>query len=87
MPFLTDDAWPAGLTTIFEANRSKSLIDFENEYRGAYDKLLNYCFGPDFPFYVALQTPLTTQYLGDPDPIVFFAVFDSTSCKPVFFVR
>lgn len=42
IPFKTDNAWPAGLLTIFDHGRAKHST-FENRY---YDKLLNYWGSP-----------------------------------------
>ena len=56
MPFQTDDTWPAGLLTIFNHARAKRTSS-ENRYYGPYDKLLNYCFGDSFTFYLAPQNP------------------------------
>jgi len=57
MPFSTDNSWPAGLLKIFEICREVNR-PLENRYYGPYDKLINYCFGDSFTFFVAPQHPL-----------------------------
>jgi hypothetical protein len=54
MPFSTDTAcsWPPGLRTIFDICRQQR-EPLENRYYGPYDKLLNYCFGDSFQYFVA----------------------------------
>ncbi|KAF9778251.1 hypothetical protein BJ322DRAFT_507481 [Thelephora terrestris] len=78
MPFSTDDSWPAGLLTIFEICRNKNK-PLENRYYGPYDKLLNYCFGDSFTFFVAPQKYFDEDAVRDDglDFIVFFIVFDA----------
>lgn len=85
MPFLSADGWPAGLLTIFDHARAKR-TSFESRYYGPYDKLLNYCFGDDFTFYVAPQNPPRDDGRDAVDFIVFFVVFDSND-KPVMVVE
>lgn len=85
MSFQTDNAWPAGLLTIFEHGRAKHST-FENRYYGPYDKLLNYCFGSDFTFYVAPQNPPASDSRDTVDFIVFLVVFNSDD-KPVLIVE
>jgi hypothetical protein len=85
MPFQTDNAWPAGLLTIFEHGRAKHST-FENCYYGPYDKLLNYCFGSDFTFYVAPQNPPASDSHDTVDFIVFLVVFNSDD-EPVLIVE
>ena len=85
MPFQTDNAWPAGLLTIFEHGRAKHST-FENRYYGPYDKLLNYCFGSEFTFYVAPQNPPARDSRDTVDFIVFLVVFNSSD-KPVLIVE
>jgi len=84
MTFLTDNAWPAGLLTIFELCRAERET-FENRYYGPYDKLLNYCFGSDFTFYVALQNPPIDDSRDAIDYIGLLVVFNSKK-KPVLMV-
>ncbi|OCH90585.1 hypothetical protein OBBRIDRAFT_793139 [Obba rivulosa] len=80
MPFLSDNAWPAGLRTIFE-HCGAEYSAFENRYYGPYDKLLNYCFGESFTYYVAPQSSRDDG--GDAvDFIVSFVVFGNND-KPV----
>ena len=82
MPFSTDNSCPPALLRIFEIcrNKGKSL---ENRYYGPYNKLLSYCFGDSFDFFVAPQNPLSDGATGDTvDFVVFFIVFDADS-RPV----
>ena len=85
MPFQTDNAWPAGLLTIFEHGRAKPST-FENRYYGPYDKLLNYCFGSEFTFYVAPQNPPTYDSRDAVEFILLLVVYNSND-KPVFIVE
>jgi len=85
MSFLTDNAWPAGLLTIFEQCRAEREA-FENRYYGPYDKLLNYCFGSDFTFYVAPQSPPNDDSRDAIEFVVFLVVFNSKK-KPVLLVE
>ncbi|KAG8975423.1 hypothetical protein FRC05_005753 [Tulasnella sp. 425] len=85
MPFISADGWPVGLLTIFDHARAKR-TSFESRYYGPYDKLLNYCFGDDFTFYVAPQNPPRDGSRDAVDFIVFFVVFDSDD-KPVMVVE
>ena len=73
MPFQTDDACPAGLLAIFEPGRAKHST-FGNRYYGPYDKLLKYCIGSDFTFYVAPQNPPTNDSRDTVDFIVFLVL-------------
>jgi hypothetical protein len=90
MPFLTDNAWPSGLLTCFEHSRQRREV-FENRYYGPYDKLLNYCFGSDFTFYVAPQNP-PTDNTSDDNPcddlgfILVLIVFNNNN-QPVLVVE
>jgi hypothetical protein len=59
---------------------------FENRYYGPYDKLLNYCFGDSFTFYVAPQNPPRDDSRDAADFIVFLVVFDRND-KPVLIVE
>jgi hypothetical protein len=54
--FREDDMWPSGILTIFEiAHREKGRM---NRYFPPYNKLLEYCFGPDeFRFCIGPQKP------------------------------
>lgn len=79
MPFQSDDTWPAGLITIFNHARAKRTT-FEHRYYGPYDKLLKYCFGESFTFYVAPQNPPRDDSCDAID--VFLVVFDSND-RPV----
>ena len=85
MLFLTDNAWPAGLLTIFEQYRAKCEV-FENHYYGPYDKLLNYCFRSDFTFYIAPQSPPNDDSHDTIEFIVFLIMFNSKK-KPVLLVE
>jgi len=85
MPFQTDNAWPAGLLTIFEHGRARHST-FENCYHGPYNKLLNYCFGSKFTFYVAPQNPPASNSRDTVDFVVFLVVFNSDD-KPVLIVE
>ncbi|KAH7913344.1 hypothetical protein BJ138DRAFT_1059193 [Hygrophoropsis aurantiaca] len=85
MQFLTDYTWPVGLLTIFEHAHAKNTT-FENRYFGPYDKLLNYCFGDSFTFYVAPQSPPRDDRQDAVDFMVFFVVFDNND-KPVMMVE
>ena len=80
MPFQSDHVWPAGLLTIFNHARAKRTT-FENRYYGPYDKLLNYCFGESFTFYVAPQNRDDSR-----DTVVFLVVFDNND-RPVMIVQ
>ena len=85
MPLDQENAWPAGLRTIFEHARSKR-APFENRYYGPYDKLLNYCFGETFNFYVAPQNPPRDDRSDAADFFVSFVVCDKDG-HPVLFVE
>lgn len=85
MPFSADDAWPAGLHIIFDHARTKHAT-FENRYYGPYDKLLNYCFGESFTYYVAPQSPPRDDSRDAVDFIVFLVVYD-TNDKPILLVE
>lgn len=85
MPFHSDNTWPAGLVTIFDHARAKRTI-FENRYYDPYDKLLNYCFGDSFTFYIAPHNPPRDDNRDVTDFVVFLVVFDSNN-KPVFIVE
>ena len=82
MPFSTDSSWPAGLLKIFEICRKKTPTQ-ESRYYGAYNRLLSYCFGDSFTFYVAPQHPPSDlQHRDAVDFVVLLIVFDSDS-RPV----
>jgi hypothetical protein len=85
MPFQSDNTWPTGLQTIFNHGRAKRTT-FEDRYYGPYDKLLNYCFGGSFTFYIAPQNPPRDDSRDVFDPTVFLVVFDSND-KPVLIVE
>jgi hypothetical protein len=85
MPFQSDNTWPAGLVTIFNHACAKR-PPFQNRYYGPYDKLLNYCFGGSFTFYIAPQNPPRDDSRDVFDPTVFLVVFDSNN-KPVLIVE
>ncbi len=87
MPFSTDTAWPQGLRTIFDICRQQR-EPLENRYYGPYDKLLNYCFGDSFQYFVAPQRPpsgsnLTLRDTVDFVTVVFLVVFDANDRRPV----
>ncbi|KAJ7430786.1 hypothetical protein B0H11DRAFT_1881985 [Mycena galericulata] len=73
MPFDTDTNWPDRLVTIFTVSRSihGSLGD---RYYGPYDKMLNYCFGEGFDFFVAPQAPPADDSRETVDFIVYLLV-------------
>lgn len=85
MSFQQDNTWPAGLLTIFEHARAKHTA-FENRYYGPYDKLLNYCFGNSFKYYVAPQCHPRDDSRDAVDFIVFFVVFNEDD-RPVLIVE
>ncbi|KAF9477781.1 hypothetical protein BDN70DRAFT_880799 [Pholiota conissans] len=62
MPFSTDTSWPPGLLKMFEACRNKPE---DYCFYGPYDKLLNYCFGDNFNFYVLPQNSLENDRMMD----------------------
>ena len=76
MPFSTDNSWPVGLLKIFEICREVNR-PLENHYYGPYDKLINYCFGDSFTFFVAPQRPPDNASKEVIDFIVFLIVFDA----------
>jgi len=81
---LTDTAWPDGLLTIFQ-NCRKDLELLDTQYYGPYTKLLNYCFGEGFEFFVAPQNPQCDRWKDDTaGPVVFLVVFDAKH-RPVLF--
>ncbi|KZT11627.1 uncharacterized protein LAESUDRAFT_720878 [Laetiporus sulphureus 93-53] len=82
MSFDTATSWPPGLLTIFDHCRNRPTA-LENRYYGPFDKLLNYCFGSSFDFYVAPQNPPTKL---SRDSIVFLVVRDRND-KPVLLVE
>jgi len=54
--FITDSTWPDGLLTIFQNCRdSRELLEYR--YYGPFTKLLSYCFGEGYEFFVALTSP------------------------------
>jgi len=81
MPFLEDSTWPAGLLANFERASTKR-APFENSHYGPYDKLLNYCFGESFTFYVAPQCPPRDDSRDALDFIIYLVVFDAED-RPV----
>ena len=86
MPFESDNAWPTGLLAIFEHARAMKTT-FERRYYGPYDKLLNYCFGDSFQFYIAPQNSTRDDSRDAAiDFIVSFIVFHR-SRKPVLMVE
>ena len=82
MSFQSGDTWPIGLLTNFSHARAKR-TSFENRYYGPYDKLLNYCFGESFTFYIAPQNPLRDD---SRDSVIFLVVFDGKD-RPVLLVE
>jgi hypothetical protein len=87
MSFSTDTAWPQGLRTIFDNCRQQHAEPFENQYYGPYIKLLSYCFGESFQFFVAPQNPLSDLAPRDTvDFGVFLVVFDANH-RPVLFAE
>jgi hypothetical protein len=80
MSFSTDTAWPQGLCTIFEIFRQRGK-PFANRYYGPYDKLLNYCFGNSFQYFIELQSPPSDLNLPDTvDFERFMVVFNVNRC-------
>ena len=86
MPFSQDNAWPAGLHTIFANARDRRHATFDERYNGPYDKLLNYCFGDGFKFYVAAYNPPEDDGRERLDCIVSMVVFDGVG-RPVLAVE
>ena len=87
MPFSTDTNWPQGLRTIFDIDiRSEHISEpFENCYYGPYIKLLNYCFGDSFQYFVAPQIPLSDTSFSELDSgFAFLVVFDANRCPVLF---
>lgn len=90
MSFSTATAWPRGLCTIFDICRRQGK-PFENRYYGPYTKLLHYCFGPTFQYFIELQRPRSDLNLHDTVNFErfmqgFMVVFD-TNCRPVLFAN
>jgi hypothetical protein len=67
--------WPQGLRTIFDICRQQR-EPLEYRYYGPYDKLLNYCFGDSFRYFVAPQSPPSDLTLRDTVNFVL-VVFDA----------
>ena len=82
MSFQSGDTWPIVLLTNFSHARAKR-TSFENRYYGPYDKLLNYCFGESFTFYIVPQNPLRDD---SRDSVIFLVVFDGKD-RPVLLVE
>ncbi|KAJ6632416.1 hypothetical protein B0H10DRAFT_2427126 [Mycena sp. CBHHK59/15] len=80
--FVTDTVWPLQLKNIFTDFRDTH-CSLEDHYYGAYDKLLNYCFGPGFDFVIYPQAP-PTENARDTDSL-YFVVRDPQQ-RPVFFL-
>ena len=80
MPFSTDTAWPQGLRSIFDICRQQR-EPLGNRYFGPYDKLLNYCFGDCFEYFVAPQSPPSDLTLRD--TVGFFLVVFDANRHPV----
>jgi len=75
---LTDTAWPDGLLTIFQTCRGNRKVYDNTEYYGPYTKLLNYCFGEGFEFFVAPQNPQYDRWRDDTAGyVVLLVVFDA----------
>lgn len=85
MPFNTDTAWPARLITIFDVSRAVH-GSLENRYSGPYDKMLNYCFGEGFDFFVTRQSPPADDTRETVDFIVHLLVLD-VNCLPVLIIE
>jgi len=83
---LTDSTWPDGLLTIFQICReNRELLD--TQYYGPYTKLLSYCFGKGFEFFVAPQNPQYDRWKdGIAGPVVLLVVFDAKH-RPVLFAE
>ena len=54
MTFENDTAWPEDLLALFTRQRTR-MATLERRHCGPYDKLLNYCIGESFNFYVTPQ--------------------------------
>ena len=68
---LTDATWPDGLLTIFQICRENREL-LHTRYYGPYTKLLSYCFGEGFEFFVAPQNPQHDRWKDDTaGPVVF----------------
>jgi hypothetical protein len=74
MSFQADNAWPPRLLTVFDHCRARP-TSLEHRYYGAYDKLLNYCFGSGFEFYVAPQNSSSDDSRETIDCDFYFVVF------------
>ena len=82
MPFSTDNSWPAGLLKIFELCRKEGQ-PYENRYYGPYTRLLAYCFGDSFTFFVGPQSaPSDLVPRETVDFIVYVIVYDAAH-RPV----
>lgn len=82
MPFSTDESWPRGLIDIFKVCSDKSR-PLENHLYGAYNRLLHYCFGDSFSFFVTPQHPIDDDGSKHTiDFIVFLIVFNGEG-RPV----
>ncbi|KAJ6457357.1 hypothetical protein C8R45DRAFT_567256 [Mycena sanguinolenta] len=82
MPLTTDTQWPERLLTIFTVSRRVSESP-EDRYCGPYDKMLNYCFGDGFDFFVARQTLPAHVSRENLDFLVHVLVLDKNA-RPVF---
>ncbi|KZT22800.1 hypothetical protein NEOLEDRAFT_1096965 [Neolentinus lepideus HHB14362 ss-1] len=73
--FSTDTHWPEGVLTIF---RICSELDapHESRYYGAYDKLLNYCFGNSFKYFVSPQRAPAKSQDAAADFFIHLVVFN-----------
>ncbi|KAJ6472135.1 hypothetical protein C8R47DRAFT_740225 [Mycena vitilis] len=85
MSFATDTTWPLPLKNIFAVFRATH-GSLENRYYGAYDKLLNYCFGPGFDFVVSPQAPPKEKERDAVDSIIYLVVRDAKQ-RPVFLLE
>jgi hypothetical protein len=85
MPFSSDTSWPTRLKTFFESSRSTG-GDVESRYCGAYDKMLNYCFGEEFDFFVTPQAQPGKNTKQAVDFVVFLIIalgWNPTSTLPL----
>jgi hypothetical protein len=74
--FLTDTAWPNGLLTIFQnCCESRELLEYR--YYGPFIKLLSYCFGEGYEFFVAPYISIYDLHNKIVDLPLLLTVFDA----------
>jgi hypothetical protein len=84
MPFVNDTTWSERLKAIFTISRAEN-DPFKNRYYGPYDKMMNYCFGEDFDFFIAPQAPLGDTGRETVEFVVYLLVSDIQ--KPVLLIE